>query len=299
MLPQSALRSRDIHRKNWISPDVMKAAKTGGLLFVDDVQRNIIQIYSRTNPSKPIGFIVDLVVNPTSLTVDSSRNLYVSNTGSFHVILKFAPPYTKPPEYVPSISGFDNGGQVTVANDGSVYQAAATSRPCIYDWVKGNLENVPRQCTVDQAINGVALDAKNDIWGTVAGFEGSVLVEWPAGSPFSGLPKMFNTTSLMFAQAIQIDGKGNLVVANQKNINQLGTPGIYVFSPGTSTPAQTATKGLLAPYQMAFSPGKQILYVTDQGDQTVKILSYPGFKLIKKISGFGIVGGVAVTSGGL
>lgn len=284
------------HRANWISPEVERDAQKGGLLFVSDAQGNVVDIFSKANPTKPIGQIVDLVSAPQALKVDAKGDLYVVNGGYFG-ILKFAPPYTKPPV---DIIGFGNGtttkgngSDLAFGSDGTLYEAQAFC--CLAEFAPGSNSITSLVFFPANAEAGVAVDAHDNVYMSAEPFgaNGSIY-EIAHGSTIS--------TNLLIAlnapYGMTFDPQGKLIVANTGD----AVIDIYARPVKRARPVHIIRNGLVAPRGVALDASRGLLYVADSGaflknNSVVQVIAYGTRKTVRKIYGFQSASGVAIAPG--
>jgi len=259
---------------SWISPSAMRQAKSTGLLFVSDTNNHVVDIYSSSKPSSPIGQIAGILSLPEALAVDKAGNLFVYEARTA-TILEFVPPYTHPPAKEFYARGQQANG-ISVDANGTIYSANEINAGVI-EYVRGRSQG--KEIPLPVGPTGVTVDAQGNLICTFNGNGGAGVLEKPQGSPIPAnllIPLEVNPSDVLF------DSAGNLVVEN----TTAGT--INVYKPHSRRPSSEIS-GFITPLHMAFAVGGQVLYVSDSGsgsNGSIKAVDYPSGKVLWQLTGF-------------
>jgi DNA-binding beta-propeller fold protein YncE len=273
------LRNGEHLRHSWISQSAYQRSKSTGLVFVSDQTNHVIDIFSATNPSSPIGQIEGLLSLPGVLAIDKSNNLYAYDA-RINQIYEFKPPYTGGP--VKTFFGMEGGiPSLSVDASGTLYLGTAGNQAAefVHGQTKVKLINLP------VTPRGVTIDASGNLICSYDGSGASGILRMSKGQV---VPTNLLIPLETSAADIAFDNTGNLVAED------LDGAYINVYAPGKTKPSKTFT-GFINPSHMVFDATYQKLYVSDFGSNTVKVLSYPSGTVEAQFSGFGSAQGVAVS----
>lgn len=292
--PQAAPAARSVRpvpgmRGGWLSP----RAKSGkGLVYVSDNDGNAVYIFDKNDLAQgPIGEITDAIEAPNGLAVDRHGALYVANSNS--TVEVYPRGSTQPSvTYTDGISF--PFGLVVSPNTGRLYVANFNAND-VTEYPKGSTTPDTTISFVSMEGNdpyGMALDRKDDLFVSALGYPTARAYEIPVGSD---TPVDLGISGIQVMYGIAVDEKSDVVVVDQ------GAKAIYVYPPGSDTPSETITEGLIQPILIAFDKRDQHLYVADAGsdghDGGLWVYSYPRCKLLTQVHlpGFTVPEGVAVS----
>jgi sugar lactone lactonase YvrE len=274
------LRNGEQLRHSWISQKEYARAKSSGLLFVSDFGNHVVDIFAAKNPKLPIGQVQGLLSQPAALAVDKSDNLYVYDERGGY-ILEFKPPYTGP--YVKRFSGFwGPAPSITVDSSGTLYIAASLNQ--VYEFPHGQTNG--KGINLPVAPNGVTLDSSGNLVCTYNAAGAAGVFQLTKASP---IPTNLLIPLEASSADIAFDNSGNLVVEDSDGAY------INVYPPGSTKPSKTFDDGFTNPNHMVFDSSRQHLYVSDYGNNTVKVIAYPSGTVQSQLTGFVNATGVAVS----
>jgi hypothetical protein len=230
---------------------------------------------------------------PFGVTVDSSRNLYVTKervkkVAVFHL-------NERTPFRIIS-QGMIQPTFMAVANDGTLYvsdpdpgsgdvieYAPGSNTPTLIlklPWTRGK-----------QSPEGLALDASNNLY--VAYNDNNI-----RHGDHNGRVQMFKpgaTTGtdtgirVLAVGGLTIDKAGNLILTDQL------APAVFVYPPGSSHPSKRVNLGFSDPFGVAFNQAQDRLYLTDPFGPAIYEIAYPQWTILHKIPTSYQAWGIAVS----
>ncbi|MGC9991583.1 MAG: hypothetical protein ABSD52_04165 [Candidatus Cybelea sp.] len=210
-------------------PDAAKLAKP--ILFVSDLQGNVVRLYDPDTPNAPEeGSITDGVMSPQGIAVDSHGALYVSNVGyTEEAITVYSPGQSKPRLTIPT-SGYYG---ITVDSKGEVF--ATSEAGTVYGYKPGAKKPFETIGGFDN-LAGIAVDGKDNLW--VADDSANKVYMIPAGTKTAkdaGLIGLHSPSGVSF-------GTGDTLY-----VGNFGSYNVTVYAAGSKKPSETITEGITNP----------------------------------------------------
>jgi DNA-binding beta-propeller fold protein YncE len=171
---------------------------------------------------------------------------------------------------------------MTVDSNGTLYVSAQENQ--VFEFPRGQTKG--KGINLPVGTTGVTLDSHGNLICAFNGGGAAGVLQLTKASPVPKnllIPLEASTADVLF------DAGGNLVVED------LDGAYINVYPPGSTKPSQTIDAAFVNPVHMAFDSPRQNLYVSDFGNNTVKVIAYPSGNVRWQIAGFGEVQGVAVS----
>lgn len=261
-----------------------------GTLYVVDANRNHISIQEyKKGETAPFQAITTGLSNPAFCAIDGSGNLWVTNISGPNVT-EYPKGSTTPNTVItkgityPIGIAFDRKGDMFVSNrpggsrDNVVVYPAGTTSPSM---------------TITDGITepgGIAVDSNGTLY--VTNLSSNTVPEYKAGqsSPYQTI-----TDGIDYPVAATVDRQGTLFVTNflSNTITEYAPGSIYTSGYSISqsldapdgsaySPPLLPKKNLRAVHSPTALSGSDLLYVTDQGDGSVYVYTYPRGHLVQQ-----------------
>jgi sugar lactone lactonase YvrE len=210
-------------------PNAAKRAKP--ILFVSDLQGNVVRLYDPDTPNAPEeGTITDSVMNPQGLAVDSKGSLYVSNVGyTEETITVYSPGKSKPRLTIPTPGYYG----IAVDSKGDIF--ATYTGGTVYAYKPGAKKPYESIGGFDNPV-GIAIDSKNNVW--VSDDSANKVYTIPAG-----------TKEVKDAGLIGLNGPDGISFGTGDTlyVGNFGGYDVTVYSAGSKKPSETITDGITSP----------------------------------------------------
>ncbi|MFY9738138.1 MAG: hypothetical protein WAK11_03705 [Candidatus Cybelea sp.] len=210
-------------------PDAAKRAKP--ILFVSDLQGNVVRLYDPDRPNAPEeGTITDSVMNPQGLAVDSKGSLYVSNVGSTEEAITVYSPGKSKPRLTIQTSGYYG---IAVDSKGDIF--ATYVGGSVYAYKPGAKKPYESIGGFDNPV-GIAVDSKDNVW--VSDDSANKVYMIPAGTKEvkdAGLVGLNSPLGLSFG------------IGDTLYVGNFGNNVVTVYAAGSKKPSITITKGITSP----------------------------------------------------
>ena len=238
------------------APRGWPAAAKKPILFVADLQNNVVHLYDPNTPNaQPEGSITDGVEAPSGLAVDAKGNLYVNNIGNSQGgdIAIYAPGKSKPRTTIKTTGYYG----IAVDSKGDIFATSVAGS--VYGYKPGAKKPFE---TIGGFTNpvGIAIDSKNNIW--VADDTASKVYTIPAG-----------TKTVKNAQLAGIDGPDGLCFGTADTLyvgNYGNTTFATIYHAGSKKPFAKITDGVVAPTLNGIT-ASDIFF---QSNQTTNVVGY-------------------------
>jgi len=265
------------------------------LVYVCNLGAGEVEVFDQTGKlQQPIGTITDGILGPGGLTTDTKGNLYVSDEGPISgkwTVQMYAPGSTSPTKSYQT--DLFSPTDVAVAKDGTIYIANfnGSQNGWVAVYPKGNEKKEYRLSDYNGgAPLSVALDKQQNLY-VMYDYNSdasSAVNEYKPGA------KTGTNLNLAFGSGggIQVDPKGDIVVAQQLNPSE-----ILVFPPKATQPSKAISMpGGGEPFNFALNNKAKALFAGEyQNANQVDRFAWPSTKYQYTIAnGFNNPSGVAV-----
>ncbi len=237
-------------------------------IYVNDFSQNAVYV-QKYRTWQNIGTITNGVNRPGGSWVDPAGNLYVANGfGTENVT-----------EYDPSgnlVFTYDSGTTaptaVTTDRFGVVYEADGFGSVNEYGQQSNYVAATCSPGGSSDGVVGVALDKRGDVFALYGDPHSTFnnIIEYPHGLLRSRCVGTVLPMTLLEATSIVVDPQGKLVVA------VAGSHAVDIIAPPYTAVTGALGSGWSAPVSATIDKAGTQAYVTDQGTQTVTVLTYPG-----------------------
>jgi hypothetical protein len=244
-------------------------------LFVDDFGTGAVEVLKNGTYAN-LGNITSGINGPDGNTVDKAGDLYVANYNGI-TIQEYAPGSSSP-TFTYS-SGMLDPVAAAVDSHGNVYEGDYNfgGSGFVNEYKQGT-NTVMNTCSPGGAVEGVAIDAHNDVF---ADFNNpntgkGAIVEYKHG--LKGCKATTLGPSLSFAGGMVLDKNNNLVVCDQ-----LG-PTVDVIDPPYSSITGTLGTGYGDPFHVSINKKNKLAFVADLANANVQVLKYPSGTTVKTLN---------------
>lgn len=263
MLPQ-------LQRTSPITPNTIPQQ-----LYVADDGDNAVYFF-RNNTYKEVRFLSNEIDDPDDVAVDDVGNLYVANQTSGGVngdVNEYGPnegaPFftyenTEGTEFIPLAVTVDGRGDLFVGYLNGV----------LAEYGQEN-NNPIGYCSLIGQVSGVAVDTSKDVF---ISYAGGKLAEFPGGIEKGCNAKLLGAS--VAAAGIALDATRNLLIAAGGQVD--------VIDPPYSSITGTIGSGFNNAVNVHLNKTHTLAFVTDEGNNTVTVVSYPSGTNVKVLSGSGI-----------
>lgn len=241
------------------------------VLYVADAANNAVEVLKYRTWTN-LGAITDGIGEPVANWVDRLGNLYVANA--------YGPNVT---EYDPTgnliftySTGMTFPNNVTTDKHGNVYEVDQANT--VNEYAQRS-NTVTASCNVGGDPNGVAVDKYGSVFVQFTNFYHSFnnyIVVYPGGLNVHG----FSCANLVLLKlggegGIALDKQGNVVACVRPPTSSV-TPAVDIVAPPYNSVTGTLGSGWSIPLNVSIDKAGTQAYVTDLGDHTVRVVSYPG-----------------------
>jgi hypothetical protein len=260
-LPQSAILLRHFS----VVPDKRHKKKGAKDLFVDDFGTNAVEVLKNKSWTN-IGSISSGIDGPDGNFADKKGNLYVANYAGVN-ITEYKEKTGSSPTYTYN-SGMTDPVAVTTDAKGNVYEGdyADGGSGFVNEYAQGS-NTVVQSCSPGGAVEGVAVDAKGDVFVAYNMSSGARITEYTGGL------KSCNGTvlgvSLGFAGGMVLDKNNDIIVCDQT------AAAVDVIDPPYTSISGTLGSGYSDPFHVTLNKKEKEAYVADYAAADVQVLSYP------------------------
>jgi serine/threonine-protein kinase len=253
-------------------PVVPMRKKRGGKpdLYVTDFGTGVVEVLKNSNWAN-IGTISTGIDGPDGAFVDKKGDIYVANYLGADVT-----EYKSNDTQKFSYTGVSDPVGVSVDKAGNVYEADYEGG-YVTEWAQGS-DTIVAQCSVGGNAEGAAVDASGDVFVDYnSSFGGAFIKEYTGG--LSGCNGTQLGVTLAFAGGMVLDKNNNIIVCDQ-----LG-PTVDVIDPPYTSVSGTLGSGYSDPFHVTINKAETEVYVADNANANVQVLSYPSGSNIITLGG--------------
>jgi hypothetical protein len=257
----------------WNLPHRWPKTASGQILFVADPTDNQVLMYDPAQPHpSPLGSIIDGINGPMGVAVDKQGQVYVVNSGNSTVTIyphgSTSPSLTIDKGlWAPAGIGVDSKGNVFVANEEQFVTGYRPGRATPF-------ETISFRSIGGQAI-GLAVDAADTVWVVCDNLDALFTIKHG-----KKVAENANLSGMGGPIGVSFGRNGMMYVSNYAASN------VLVFAPGTTSPAQTITDGIVNPtfngvsasgrFFQSNTPGNVVGYKEGRTKPVTTITTTPG-----------------------